>query len=117
MTHGRGRYSLTDAAMVQLVRLIIDDAWTAVGAAAQLRERVPDDAVLRRVHAKVSSALVERASSVGERAAATLELALSLDPPRRPRPPADYQLGDGPAAGGVQRAAAALATVDFEAKQ
>jgi hypothetical protein len=68
--------------MLQLVRLVLHDAWAAVTAAAQLRERVEDEAVLRRARAKVSWVLAERASRVSERAAATLDLALSLGHPQ-----------------------------------
>jgi len=64
--------------MLQLLRLVLDDAWTAVTAAAQLRERVPDERVLRRARAKVAWALAERASEIAERAAATVDLALSV---------------------------------------
>ena len=76
-----GRRDAVDAAMVRLVRLVLDDAWSAPWAAAQLREQVPDRAVLRRARARVSSALADRVSTVAERAAATLDLALELPVP------------------------------------
>ena len=68
--------------MLQLVRLVLDDAWTACHAAVQLRQQVSDEAVLRRARAKVAWALAERASSIAERAAATLDVALSLGHPQ-----------------------------------
>ena len=71
-----GQRDATDAAMVQLVRLVLDDAWSAPAAAASLRARVPDDAILRRARARVAGALAERPSTVAARAAATLDLAL-----------------------------------------
>lgn len=74
--------------MAQLVRLVLDDAWTAVTAAIQLRERVQDEAVLHRARARVSLALAEPASSVAERAAATLDRALSLGHPQPEGTPA-----------------------------
>jgi hypothetical protein len=79
---GPRRYAV-DAAMLQLVRLVLDDGWTAATAAALLRERVRDEAVLRRARAKVSRVLAERAGTVAERAAATLDLALSPGQPQR----------------------------------
>jgi hypothetical protein len=75
---GGRRLNAVDAAMVQLVRLVLDDAWAASTAAAQLRERVPNDSVLRRVRSRVAAALTDRASDVGERALVTLDLALSV---------------------------------------
>ena len=72
-----------DDVMVLLVRLAVADEWSAASAARQLREKARDDAVLRRVRARVSWAMAERPSVVGGRALATLDLALSLDPPPR----------------------------------
>jgi hypothetical protein len=63
---------------VQLVRLVLDERWAATAAAAQLRECVPNDSVLRRVRLKVAAAVTDRASDVGERALVTLDLALSV---------------------------------------
>ena len=89
MRVGRTRHARTaagrvvDSVMVLLVRLTVADEWSAEGAATQLREKAGDDAVLRRVRARVSLAMADRPSVVGERALAILDLALSLDPHAR----------------------------------
>ena len=76
------RFDAVDRAIVQLVPLVLDDAWTAVAAATALRKRGHGEAVLRRARARAWRALAERPSPVSERAVATLDLALSLGHPR-----------------------------------
>lgn len=74
------RRDAADTAIAQLVPLVLDDAWTAVTAAAQLRGRPYDDVVLRRARARVLSASPGRASNVARRAVETLDLALDWEP-------------------------------------
>jgi len=83
IARGGRRLDAVDAAIVQLVPLVLDDAWGALTAATQLREQGHDDAVLRRVRARVSWAMAERPSRIAERALATIDAALSLGPPPR----------------------------------
>ncbi len=79
MRGGRtGAGDAVDSAMRRLVALVVDDAWNLTFAAAQLREAVQDDAVLRRARARVAWALAERVSAIGERAVATIDAALAL---------------------------------------
>ena len=77
---GRYRLGTVDVAMRVVVRLVVDDAWSAIEAARQLRERVPDESVLRRARARVIRALAERAGLFGQRAVATIDAALALGP-------------------------------------
>ena len=70
------RRDAVDRAIAELVRLVIEDTWTAVTAAVQLRGHVSDEAVLRRARSRVGWALAERSSIIAERAAATLDAAL-----------------------------------------
>ena len=86
MTARDGRRDAADAAMLQLIRLVLDDAWTASAAATELWERVPDHAVLRRAKARVTAALTDRPSAVARRAVATLDLAMNQGLPRPPDP-------------------------------
>jgi hypothetical protein len=72
------RFTPVDAAMVHLVRLVVDEAWTAASAGAALSRQIPDMAVLRRAQARVRRALAEGVTPVGQRAAATLEVALAI---------------------------------------
>jgi len=74
---GGRRKDAVDLAIVQLVRLVADDAWTASAAAIQLRDQVHDETILRCARARVGWALAERSSVIGERAAATLDAALA----------------------------------------
>lgn len=78
MSARSGRSDAVDAAMALLLRLVLDDTWSAASAAAKLREQVPSRAVLSRARARVSAAMAERVSAVAERAAETLDLALSV---------------------------------------
>jgi len=72
--------------MIQLVRLVLDDGWDAT-AAGELRTRVQNDVVLRRVRSRVSTmAQACRASSVGRRALVTLDVALTRDTAGDDRP-------------------------------
>ncbi len=74
----KGAGDAVESAMRRLVALVVDDAWNVTTAAAQLRQAVHDDGVLRRARARVSRALAEGAGAIGERAAATLDAALAL---------------------------------------
>ncbi len=74
---GGRRRDPVERAIVELVRLIVDDTWTAVAAGVQLRRHVGDEAVLRCARSRVGWALAERSSVIGERAAATLDAALA----------------------------------------
>ncbi len=64
--------------MVHLVRLVVDETWTAASAGAALSRQIPDMAVLRRAQARVLRALAEGVTPAGQRAAATLEVALAI---------------------------------------
>lgn len=77
------RRDAADAAMALLVPLVLDDAWTAVTAAAHLRGRPYEEVVLRRARARVLSTSPGRASIVAQRAVATLDLALGSGPTLR----------------------------------
>jgi hypothetical protein len=74
----RRRFTPVDAAMVHLVRLVVDEGWTAARAGEALSRQIPDTAVLRRARARVQRALVEGVTPVGNRAVATLEVALAI---------------------------------------
>jgi len=67
-----------DAAMVHLIRLVVDDGWSAASAGQALSQQVPDQAVLRRARARVQRAMAESVTPVGKRAVATLQVALSI---------------------------------------
>jgi hypothetical protein len=68
-------------AMIEMVRLAVDRAWTVASATRVLRERVPDAAVLYRVRSNVSKMLVESPSEIIERAAVIVDGALTLGVP------------------------------------
>jgi hypothetical protein len=76
----KGAGDAVDLAMRRLVALVVAEPWYVTIAARELRQAVHDDAVLRRARARVSRALAERASDIGERAAATIDAALALTP-------------------------------------
>jgi len=80
------RLDAADVAMIQLVRLVLDDGWDATAAAGELRTRVQNDVVLRSVRSRVSMAQACRASSVGRRALVTLDVALTRDTAGDDRP-------------------------------
>lgn len=81
----RRRWGQEDAALLSLIRLVLDDSWSANRAAVELRSRVADEAALHRVRARVRRALVERPTPVAERAARTLDVVLGdLDAARAP---------------------------------
>jgi len=73
-----GNRSVVVNAMVQLLRLAIDEGWSVTSAAPELRGRTPDEAVLRCVRTNVSKILSESSSAVMERAAAIVDSALAL---------------------------------------
>ena len=64
-----------DAVIIQLVRLVLDEDWSADGGATQLREHAGGP-VLRRALARVRIANIDRPTPVSARATATLEAAL-----------------------------------------
>lgn len=70
---GRCRWDEVDAALLALIRLVLDDSWSARRAAAELRAKVPGDTVLRRVRSRVLNALADHPTPVAQRAAATLD--------------------------------------------
>ena len=75
---GSGRaWDEVDSALVALIRLVLDQSWTAERAGAELRARVRNDQVLLRVRARVRNALDERPTPVARRAARTLDMALA----------------------------------------
>ena len=78
MATGQTRHDGVDVAMAHLVRLVVDEAWTAQDAAARLLGRVRQRAALRRLRTKVVLAQIERPGRFGERAIATLDAALAL---------------------------------------
>lgn len=66
-----------DVVLVHLVRLVLDDGWSAPAAAGRLIDLVDGDpAVLRGVRARVLRGTGAPAGRYGERALATLDLAL-----------------------------------------
>jgi hypothetical protein len=70
----------TDAAMLHLVRVILDEAWSPHVAALRLLESVGGDlGVLHRARARVLHAATERATETTERAIATLDFALRTE--------------------------------------
>ncbi len=71
------RLDAVDAAILHLVRLVLDEGWTVAEAAAVLCQQVPDVAVLRRARVRVRRTLAERTGPAGQRAAATLDTALA----------------------------------------
>ncbi len=73
----RRDWDAVDATVLQVVRLVLDDGWTAQEAAAEVRRGVSDQFVLRRAWARVERALAERRSAIAVRAAATLRLAMT----------------------------------------
>jgi hypothetical protein len=69
--------------MVRLVRLALEEHWTAAAAARALLEATGhDQGVLRRVRAKVLRSSPEHATPVTGRALATLDLAIATTPER-----------------------------------
>ena len=79
---GRHRPS-TDTAVLEVVRIALDETWSPRVAANRLLERVDGDlAVLRRARARVLRKATDRPSGITARALVTLDLALSTR--RRP---------------------------------
>ena len=70
---GRCRWDEVDAALLAVIRLVLDDSWSAHRAAAELRAKVPDEAVLRRVRNRVMNAHAKHPTPVAQRAALTLD--------------------------------------------
>jgi hypothetical protein len=86
----RPRRPSTDAALLHLVRVVLDEAWSPHVAAHRLVELVGGDlGVLQRARARVLRAATERATETTERAIVTLDFALRsertlcLERPRR----------------------------------
>lgn len=69
-------WSRVDQVMLAVVRLVQDDHWSVVSAAAQLREQGHDEAALALARARVSAARHERPGVFGDRALALLDAAL-----------------------------------------
>jgi hypothetical protein len=69
----RLRRGSTDAAMLHLVRVVLDESWSPQVAALELVGG--DLRVLQRARARVLQAAMERATAITERALVTLELA------------------------------------------
>jgi hypothetical protein len=73
----------TDVALLQVVHMVLDEAWSPGVAAKRLIDAVDGDLiVLRRARARVLRSAAERPTPITERALATLDLAL-----RRASPP------------------------------
>lgn len=70
---GRCRWEEVDAALLALIRLVLDDSWSPRRAAEELRAKVPGETILRRVRARVLNALADHPTPVAQRAAATLD--------------------------------------------
>ena len=70
------RGSRIDRAMLALVRLVHDDRWTDLDAAAELRRQGHHEEALALARARVISALADRPSVYGDRAVAILDAAL-----------------------------------------
>lgn len=70
------RWDETDAALLALIRLALDDSWSAEAAAGEMAMRVPDQSVLRRVRVRVENAVAERPTPVALRALRTLDALL-----------------------------------------
>jgi hypothetical protein len=69
-----------DAALLQVVHLALDEAWSPRVAADRLLKRVDGDRiVLRRARARVLRGATERATGITERALVTLDLALQTE--------------------------------------
>lgn len=74
---GRPRPS-TDTALLQVVRIALDETWSPKVAANQLLERVDGDlTVLRHARARVLRGATDRPSGITERALVALDRALS----------------------------------------
>lgn len=78
---GPRRWGPVDAALLTLIRLVLDDGWSAHQAAADLRARVADQSVLHLVRARVRDALAERPTPVAQRAVRTLDVLLDDSDP------------------------------------
>jgi len=76
-------------ALLQVVHMVLDEAWSPKVAANRLLKRVDGDLiVLRRARARVLRGATERPTAITERALATLDLALARrNGHRRPTPP------------------------------
>ena len=73
---GRPRPS-TDVALLQVVHMVLDEAWSPRVAADRLLKRVDGDLiVLRHARARVLRGATERPTGITERALVTLDLAL-----------------------------------------
>ena len=69
----------TDAALGQLVRVILDEPWSPAMASSRLLALVGrDHAPLRRARVRVLDAAMERPTPITERALITLDLALGI---------------------------------------
>lgn len=73
---GAHQWDEADAALLALIRLILDDSWSAEGAASELRVKVTDESVLCRVRTRVRRALAERPTPMAQRAERTLDVLL-----------------------------------------
>jgi hypothetical protein len=74
---GGQRWDEVDAALLVLIRLVLEDSWSERRAAAELRAKVPDESVLRGVRTCVARALAERPTPVAKRATRTLDIVFS----------------------------------------
>ena len=83
----RHRHSRLDAAVLDLVRIVLDPCWTAETGAEELLGFVDhDERLLRMVRARVARNLLTRPTQADRRAGETLELALSrVTPSDQPR--------------------------------
>lgn len=79
--HDRGvvgrPHTRTDAAVLHVVRVVLDETWSPRFGANRLLELVDGDlGVLRRARARVLRGATERSTRITERALVTLDLAL-----------------------------------------
>jgi len=70
-------HTRTDAAVLHVIRVVLDEAWSPSFGANRLLEQVDGDlGVLRRARARVLRGATERSTGITERALVTLDLAL-----------------------------------------
>lgn len=69
-------WSRVDQVMLAVVRLVQDDRWSVVTAAAELRGQGYEEPALAQARARVSVVQLERPSVFGDRALALLDVAL-----------------------------------------
>jgi len=69
-------WSGVDQVMLSVVRLVQDEHWSVVGAAAELRAESHEQAALAQARARLAAVQLQRRSVFGDRAIALLSAAL-----------------------------------------